>query len=152
MNVKRQRTRRGFPLFWLLFGGLAGGVCGTFVVRAGAEWQVLANLIACGIGIGGMIGFLESERAELNSRLRPEVKLVRETLPPPGVESPFTQRLAKFTGQPDREVRSAEESPSRMPFWCLVRPFRWHGPKPTWEIRQLLQRIREGVRIAGHRR
>jgi hypothetical protein len=38
------------------------------------------------------------------------------------------------------------DSPSRMPFWSRFELFSWHGPKPTWQIRAILKRIRAMAR------
>ena len=58
----------------------------------------------------------------------------------------FTTRLAHFVGCSSEELQQARPKyRSRMKFWSLMPISQGHGPKPTWLIRHLLERIRDGV-------
>ena len=66
--------------------------------------------------------------------------------------SPFASRLAQFLGCDESELQPARtKSTSKMRFWSLVSFGRWHGPKPRWRIRFLLERIRSRVRGGENR-
>ncbi|MCH8042793.1 MAG: hypothetical protein IID44_03650 [Planctomycetes bacterium] len=71
-----------------------------------------------------------------------------ETTRPPKVPpAPFDSRLAQFLGCDESELRPKRTgATSKMRFWSLLPLGSWHGPKPRWRIRHLLERIRTLVR------
>ena len=77
-----------------------------------------------------------------------------ETTPSPKTPpAPFDSRLARFLRCDESELRPERTGEtSKMRFWRLVPPGRWHGPKPRWRIRYLLERIRTLVRGGKNRR
>ena len=77
-----------------------------------------------------------------------------EIIRPPKIPpAPFDSRLARFLGCAESELRPERTRvTSKMRFWSLVPFGHWHGPKPRWRIRYLLERIRMFVRGEKSRR
>ena len=142
----------GLPLATLI------GVAMSTALRSESALIAAALVVEFSV-FGGLVFFIAYKTADARRR-SPQVPSARRKEkplrhPPAHQPAPFDRRLARFVRHAppliDQSVSDddALDPPSRMPFWSIVDPRTWHGPKPAALIRRLLERIRDAVRGTG---
>jgi hypothetical protein len=143
MNDLPRKRRLSWPVFafFLLVGCLL-----ALSIVAGLAELVLGFTILAVI----LIGLIVLNRKSIADAKRNRNKGGPFGKLPAGGDAPpedFHHRLAHYVHCDEAQLN--EPGPpyeSRMPFWSLVDFRSWHGPKPAWLIRQVLERIRACVR------